>query len=36
VSLGPVDGFDEDEAKCEGDDGSVVLGRLLRAHPERS
>jgi hypothetical protein len=29
--LGRVDGFDEDEAKCEGNDGSVVLRRLLAA-----
>src|SRR4051812_12310406 len=28
-ALGRVDGFDEDEAESEGNDGAVVLGRLL-------
>src|SRR5215217_6581437 len=27
--LGGVDGFDEDEAESKGNDGAVVLGRLL-------
>ncbi len=30
-ALGGVDGFDEDEAEGEGNDGAVVLGRLLAA-----
>src|SRR3954451_22035206 len=29
--LGGVDGFDEDEAESKGNDGAVVLGRLLAA-----
>ncbi len=29
--LGGVDGFDQDEAAGEGDDGGVVLGRLFAA-----
>src|SRR4051794_18862428 len=29
TTLGGVDGFDEDEAESQGDDGAVVLGRLL-------
>jgi ferredoxin-nitrate reductase len=34
-TLGGVDGFDEDEAESKGNDGAVVLGRLLAAqrHP---
>src|SRR4029078_6089169 len=31
VVLGGVDGFDEDEAEGDGNDGTVVLGRLLAA-----
>src|SRR4051794_19005784 len=30
-ALGGVDGFDEDEAESKGNDGAVVLGRLLAA-----
>jgi hypothetical protein len=35
VSLGGVDGFDEDETESKGHHGAVVLGRLLAAqrHP---
>ena len=31
VSLGPVDGFDDDEAERKGYDGAVVSHRLLEA-----
>jgi hypothetical protein len=31
MKLGRVDGFDEDEAECEGDEGGEVLVRLLAA-----
>ena len=31
MKLGPVDGFDEDEAASEGDESRVALGRLLAA-----
>ena len=30
-NLGRVDGFDEDEAECEGDEGEGVPGGLLAA-----